>query len=131
MDEFCEIIELGCRAIASIGTVLALARAAHIHVRSLERKCQAVGVAARDAVAFVACAQVVLGSRPSEWSIAGNHFPDRDPRTAQKLIHKGGLDCATCPSFTDFVRNQTFIESPLLQEQLIIRMCSRGDGIAS
>lgn len=118
MRELIELIATACTDDVSANSVADLAAILLLHVRSLERKCQAVGTTARNLAGFVACARVVLSTDSQDWS-KGNHFPERDPRTAQRLCEMGGLNSSTKPTMEGFIRSQRFIENANFKQSLI------------
>lgn len=121
MRTFCELVVLACVSPAEVTTVKELADHMGLHVRSLERRCQAVGATARDVAAFVACAKIVLSAEGQDW-LPSNYFSDKDPRTARKLVELGGLNVPVRPQIGDFVRNQRFLSQRKLQQLLLQRL---------
>lgn len=124
MPVLCELIVLACLTPDEITTVRDLAVHLRLHVRSLERRCQATGTTARDVATFVACAQVIIFGNETEWLLR-NQFADKDPRTAWRLIELGGLNVPKRPRIDDFIRNQRFITPRHVQELLIQKFNDR------
>ncbi len=77
--------------------------------RSLQRKCSASGVSAKRVVDFLTCLEA-LHRNLDCWSVS-DLFPERDPRTASRLLRVGGLANGHRPTLTEFICLQCFLTS--------------------
>lgn len=120
-----EVVGRSCQfdSPADIRTVTDLAIVSGLEIRTLERKCAAAGITAKSLLDFVRCARVVI-DRHYEWSDK-SLFPDLDPRTSGRLRRLGALSSGGRPTLTAFVRQQKFIQSPRLREQLLEQLSGR------
>ena len=124
-----DIVELAVIACCSQSPILSveqLAAATQITARTIERRCESAGVQARNVVGFALCARAIVSLSEDEWD-PQLLFPDKDPRTAQKLCRVGGLLCASCPTLADFIGRQQFLPSPVMKQRLQERL-SKVDG---
>lgn len=96
-------------------TVRELAFCGRVAVRTLDYRCEAVGVRARDCVGFVRCLRLVLDTE-GRWAPT-HRLSASDPRTVRRLITRSGLGDSR-PDLQTFVRTQLFIEDRRLLDAL-------------
>jgi len=91
-------------------------------VRVLQRRCQAVGVHARECLRFVQCWRLLTAGDSLHESL-----PVRDPRTMKAILSAASVATGAKPSMRDFVERQQFLTNASLIAALL---ASAPDGVA-
>jgi hypothetical protein len=116
-----DLVSIACRSQRPILSVEELAAATRLTARSIERRCESAGVRARNVVAFALCVRAIAEMSIDDWN-PELLFPDRDPRTAQRMCRIGGLCSSACPSLAEFISKQQFLPSAALKQRLEARL---------
>jgi AraC-like DNA-binding protein len=112
---------LVCAAFADRPTIYSvdtLAKEAGVSRRTLQYRCQAVGVTARECVRFVQCLNALIRSGDNVWEAAAM-LPISDARTLEKVLLRAGLGHGNNPTLCDFVIGQRFISSASCREAIV------------
>lgn len=101
-----------------IHSVDALARMAGLSRRALQYRCQAAGVTARDCVRFVQCLKAIIGAAGAKWEPAAV-IPIADARTLRRLLTQAGMENNSCPTISEFIPGQQFLQSVGFREAVL------------
>ena len=102
-----------------------LAAYLNMSVRKFQRRCNAHGIVAKQALDFVRCANVVANDYES-WSLR-SLFPDLDPRTANRLCKTARFSDSRPKSVEDFVASQRLITEPRLRREILLELKELGE----